>query len=84
MRDELEKLANLHPDRFSLWYTLDRPPVDWKYSTGFINKQMIAEHLPAASDDTVILMCGPPPMINFACKPNLEELGFSKESMLVF
>ena len=84
VRDELEKLANLHPDRFSLWYTLDRPPVDWKYSTGFVDKQMITEHLPAASEDTVILMCGPPPMINFACKPNLEQLGFSKESMLVF
>jgi hypothetical protein len=23
----------------------------------------------------VIFMCGPPPMINFACKPNLEKAG---------
>ena len=26
---------------------------------------MIKDHLPEPNDDTLILMCGPPPMINF-------------------
>ena len=29
-----------------LRYTLDHPPTDWKYSEGFVNDEMIREHLP--------------------------------------
>jgi cytochrome-b5 reductase len=48
----------------------------WKYSTGFISAKMISEHLFPPSPDTLVLMCGPPPMINFACVPNLDKLGY--------
>jgi cytochrome-b5 reductase len=41
VRDMLESLQQQHPNRFRLWYTLDRPPQDWKYSSGFINEEMI-------------------------------------------
>lgn len=37
---------------------------------------MIAGHLYEPSDDTLVLMCGPPPMINFACLPTLDKLGY--------
>lgn len=80
LREELEEIAATHPNRFKLWYTVDKPEPDWKYSQGFINSDMIQSHLPPPSDSTVILMCGPPPMINFACIPNLEKLGFSAKS----
>ncbi|KAL4224696.1 NADH-cytochrome b5 reductase 3 [Mactra antiquata] len=76
LRPELEDLQQTYGDRFKLWYTLDRPPTDWKYSSGFINDEMIKNHLPAPDDDSIVLMCGPPPMINFACIPNLDKLGF--------
>lgn len=49
---------------------------DWKYSKGFINAEMISNHMPPVHDDNLILMCGPPPMIEFACMPNLQKLGF--------
>lgn len=75
LRTELEEIQVQYPDRFHLWFTLDRPQPGWKYSSGFISDTMIKEHLPPPSDDTLILMCGPPPMINFACIPNLEKLG---------
>jgi len=84
VRDILEKCASDHPTRFKLWYTLDRPPNDWAYSTGFINEYMIRAHLPPSSPDTLILMCGPPPMIKFACIPNLEKLGHKKGSYIEF
>ena len=45
-RDMLESLAKQHPKRLKIWYTLDRPPAKWGYSTGFITDTMIAEHLP--------------------------------------
>ncbi|CEL99134.1 unnamed protein product [Vitrella brassicaformis CCMP3155] len=85
VRDMLEAELQKHPDRFKLWYTLDRPPsAGWKYSSGFITKEMIQEHLPPPAPDTLILMCGPPPMIKYACKANLEALGYPKEDMLEF
>ena len=62
LRTELEDIAAEQPDRFRLWYTLDRPEDDWKYSKGFINAEMIQEHMPPPGSDTLILMCGPPPM----------------------
>ena len=84
VRDYLERHQQEHPGRFRLWYTLDRPPEGWQYSSGFISEQMVREHLPAPSDDTVILMCGPPPMIQYACTPNLNAVGHAKEAQIVF
>jgi len=86
VREELETLAAKFPDRFSLHYTLDRPPEGWKYSSGFINKEMIEKHclFQNSSKNTQVFMCGPPPMIKFACQPNLEQLGFTDKEMVIF
>lgn len=87
VRQELEEAVTKYNGRFRLHYTLDRPPTSgWNYSTGFITKEMIQTHLPAPSADgsTQILMCGPPPMVKFACVPNLEALGFKDTDYFVF
>ena len=84
MRETLDKLAEENPDRLKVWYTLDRPEEDWKYSTGFVDEEMLKEHMPPAGDDSMVLMCGPPPMIKFACTPNLTKLGFPPESQVTF
>jgi cytochrome-b5 reductase len=76
LREELEKVRDEQKDRFKLWYTLDRPPAGWKYSTGFINEEMVKDNFFPAGDDTLTLMCGPPPMIQFACNPALDKLGY--------
>ena len=47
----LEGLQAQHPERLHLWYTLDRPPADWGYSSGFISAEMIAAHLPPPGND---------------------------------
>uniref|UniRef100_A0A8C2U587 NADH-cytochrome b5 reductase n=1 Tax=Coturnix japonica TaxID=93934 RepID=A0A8C2U587_COTJA len=80
LRAELEDIAKRHPEQVALWYTLDRPPQDWKYSSGFVTADMIKTHLPPPGSETLILMCGPPPMIQFACQPNLDKLGYPKSS----
>lgn len=48
----------------------------WKYGSGFVSDQMMKEQFFPPSDDPLVLMCGPPPMINFACIPNLDKLGY--------
>uniref|UniRef100_A0A3B4BKM2 NADH-cytochrome b5 reductase n=1 Tax=Periophthalmus magnuspinnatus TaxID=409849 RepID=A0A3B4BKM2_9GOBI len=84
LRPELEEIQVNNPDRFKLWFTVDRAPANWEYSQGFINEEMVRDHLPAPSDDTLILMCGPPPMIQFACNPNLDKVGHSESCRFTF
>uniref|UniRef100_A0A0N5AX66 NADH-cytochrome b5 reductase n=1 Tax=Syphacia muris TaxID=451379 RepID=A0A0N5AX66_9BILA len=84
LRDELDELANTYPRKFKVWYTVDQASPDWSYSTGFINAQMIEDHLPSAGNDVAVLMCGPPPMINFACLPSLDKLNYPPENRLIF
>ncbi|XP_019132469.1 NADH-cytochrome b5 reductase 3 [Larimichthys crocea] len=84
LRPELEEIQVNNPDRFKLWFTVDRAPEDWEYSQGFINEDMVREHLPPPSDDTLILMCGPPPMIQFACNPNLDKVGHTADRRFTF
>ncbi|XP_045763850.1 NADH-cytochrome b5 reductase 2 isoform X2 [Maniola jurtina] len=78
VRPELEKYQREHPEQFKLWYTIDRATEGWQYSTGFINDEMIKNHLFPPGDDVIVLMCGPPPMINFACNPALDKLGYAE------
>ena len=56
----------------------------WKYSVGFVDEEMLRAHLPPAGPDTLILLCGPPPMIEYACLPALKALGHAPENILVF
>lgn len=79
LRDDLDVLAAKHQEQFKVWYTVDKGSESWKFSVGFVSDAMIKENLFPAGDDTITVMCGPPPMINFACLPSLEKLGFDKE-----
>ncbi|XP_066585785.1 NADH-cytochrome b5 reductase 2 isoform X2 [Prorops nasuta] len=76
LRDELDELASNNPDQLKIWYTIDNGSEEWKYSTGHINADMIKNHMFPPSPDTMVLMCGPPPMINMACNPSLDKLGY--------
>uniref|UniRef100_A0A0K0ECW1 NADH-cytochrome b5 reductase n=2 Tax=Strongyloides stercoralis TaxID=6248 RepID=A0A0K0ECW1_STRER len=84
LREEFDSFAKDYPHKFSVWYTVDKANNEWKYSTGFINEEMIKKYLPPPSKDNGILMCGPPPMIEFACLPNLEKVGHDSENLLRF
>ncbi|XP_043548673.1 NADH-cytochrome b5 reductase 3-like [Chiloscyllium plagiosum] len=84
LRDDLEEIQAQYSDRFRLWYTVDKAPEGWDYSEGFLNAEMMKEHLPPPGDDVLILMCGPPPMIQFACNPNLDKLGYSQGMRFVY
>ena len=84
LRNELDLLCRDEKQRFHLWYTLDRPNSDWKYGVGYVNAQMCIDHLPPASSDSMILLCGPPNMVKHACEPALLQLGFTSSDYYVF
>ncbi|XP_015197684.1 NADH-cytochrome b5 reductase 1 [Lepisosteus oculatus] len=84
LQDELEEIQVRHPERFKLWFTVDRAPEVWDFSQGFISADMIQQHLPPPSDDTLVLICGPPPMIQFACNPSLDKLGYRQAQRFTY
>ncbi|XP_060892800.1 NADH-cytochrome b5 reductase 2 [Labrus mixtus] len=84
LREELEEVQKNHPDRVTIWFTLDKPPQDWNYSSGFVTYDMIKDHLPAPSSDVLVVLCGPPPMIQYACLPNLDKLGHKTENIFAY
>jgi hypothetical protein len=57
---------------------------DWAYSKGIVTADMIREHLPAPGDDVLLLLCGPPPMVQLACHPNLDKLGYSQKMRFTY
>lgn len=59
-------------------------PAAWDYSQGFVNEEMIRDHLPSPEEEPLMLMCGPPPMIQYACLPNLDRVGHPKERCFTF
>ncbi len=84
VREELEGFAQRYPSRFRISYTLDQPSDGWKGYTGFVNEQMIRESLPAPGEGVHVLLCGPPPMLKYACFPNLEVIGFDLDHITKF
>ncbi|XP_034122317.1 NADH-cytochrome b5 reductase 3 isoform X2 [Drosophila guanche] len=93
LRGELDELAQKHPDQFKVWYTVDKAAealkrmprtanarfIAWSYNTGHVNDEMMEKHLYTPDTDTLCLLCGPPPMVNYTCIPGLERLGHRAE-----
>lgn len=97
LRSELDALVK-EDSRIHVWYTIDRdvPPL-WKYGVGYVSEEMFRARLPVVDllgDSSVPqnaglkkvmgLMCGPPPMIQFAVRPNLEKLGYTPDMLFSF
>ena len=89
LREDLDGWAREFSDRVKIWYTVDRLPEDsqskdWKFSQGFIDADMLQRNMPTPGEDSFIGMCGPPPMINFACIPNLKKNGWVEDNFISF
>ncbi|KAF9191093.1 NADH-cytochrome b5 reductase [Haplosporangium sp. Z 767] len=76
LKAELDLLSQKHP-QFKVHYVLNSPPEGWTGGEGFVNAEMIKEHMPAPASDIKVLLCGPPPMISAMSKIT-QELGYDK------
>uniref|UniRef100_A0A2N9I9E2 cytochrome-b5 reductase n=1 Tax=Fagus sylvatica TaxID=28930 RepID=A0A2N9I9E2_FAGSY len=62
LKQKLDILATSHPN-LKIFYTVDNPSKNWRGGTGYISKDMAVKGLPGPSDNTLILVCGPPGMM---------------------
>ena len=68
---------------FKVWYVVETAGTSddglpWIYSMGLISEDILRDHLPPISPETSVFMCGPPPIIKFACLPYLDKMGYEK------
>lgn len=57
---------------------------NWSYGKGRINEKMINDHLFPSGEDSLVLLCGPPPLIDEACIPHLKKIGYTRENMVEY
>lgn len=58
LKKELDDLAAAHPNRFTVYYVLNKPAEGWTGGVGFVSKEQIEKHMPATADNVKVLMCG--------------------------
>lgn len=67
MKDVLDDLAAKHPN-FEVHYVVERTGTwsgfFWKGSTGYVTEDIIKKNCPCPSDENLILVCGPTPMMD--------------------
>ena len=51
---------------------------------GFVDKEMIEAHMPEHGEGTIAAVCGPPGFCKFACRKNLDALGWAQEAQIEF
>ncbi|KAG0579970.1 hypothetical protein KC19_4G139000 [Ceratodon purpureus] len=95
LKAKLDALSFAHPN-FKVFYVVDKSSEEWKGGKGYLNKDMLVKGLPAPSDDTLILVCGPPGMMNIVSGDKapdrsqgelvgiLKDLGYTSEQVFKF
>ena len=62
---------------------LEHPPPKWTMGTGFITPFTISQYMPPPETGVVIVLCGPPKMMQIMTK-YLLMLGYTKEMIFDF
>ncbi|KAJ8070158.1 hypothetical protein OCU04_000551 [Sclerotinia nivalis] len=77
LREQLDGFAKKYPENFRVHYVLSNPSKDWQRAQGYVTKEMVEEKFPKPSDDSKVLLCGPPGLIE-SMKTSLVKLGWQK------
>lgn len=95
LKGELDRLSAIYPN-LKVYYTVDNPSKNWRGGSGFISKDMIVKGLPGPAEDILILVCGPPGMMQHISGDKakdrsqgelsglLKQLGYTEEMVYKF
>eukprot|EP00448_Togula_jolla_P008946 CAMPEP_0170599696 /NCGR_PEP_ID=MMETSP0224-20130122/16939_1 /TAXON_ID=285029 /ORGANISM="Togula jolla, Strain CCCM 725" /LENGTH=277 /DNA_ID=CAMNT_0010924373 /DNA_START=39 /DNA_END=872 /DNA_ORIENTATION=+ len=94
-KELLDSWSKEFPDRLKVVHVLSDAGEDasWTGPKGFIDQKLLSEHCAPASEDVMVMVCGPPPMYNALCGPRdkpeeltgtLSDLGFKVSQVYKF
>ncbi|KAI0688573.1 cytochrome-b5 reductase [Cerioporus squamosus] len=97
MKEEFDALVKKHPNTLNVVYTVDKPEQGWKGPTGYVNQELVLQHLPPANlgEKAKIFVCGPPGQVAaLAGKKDgmkqgalggiLKDLGYNEDQVFKF
>ena len=67
---------------FHCYHVLEQPPAGWSQGTGRITEDVLRRHLPNPGPESVIFLCGPPPMVDHV-EASLKGLGYSEQAIIL-
>ncbi|KAL4939113.1 hypothetical protein BDV06DRAFT_231271 [Aspergillus oleicola] len=83
LRDELDKFERESNGQLTVAHVISSPGDDWMGLKGHVNKGIIREHLFEPADDNVVILCGPPVMIEKAVLPALDDWGYVRDENML-
>ncbi|SCO92541.1 probable nitrate reductase [Fusarium oxysporum] len=82
MEGKLAEFSKRHKGQFEIVHVLSHPSDDWKGLSGHVNEDIIKQHAFEPSGKNVVLLCGPPTMIQKAALPTLKDWGYDEDRNL--
>ena len=79
-REEWERDMREHSN-FHCYHVLEQPPAGWSQGTGRITDDVLRRQLPPPNPETVVFLCGPPPMVD-PMEATLKGLGYSEQAII--
>lgn len=80
LRGNLEEFERKSHGQLKIAHVLSEASDDWQGLKGYVNKDIIKEHLFEPKEmENLVLLCGPPVMIQKAALPALEDWGYKHE-----
>jgi len=67
---------------FHCYHVLEQPPAGWSQGIGRITEDVLRRHLPSPDPETVVFLCGPPPMVDHL-EVSLKGLGHSEQAIIL-
>ena len=67
---------------FHCYHVLEQTPPGWSQGRGRITEDILRRHLPPPAPETVIFLCGPPPMVN-SLEDTLKTIGYSDSAIIL-
>ena len=84
LQEELDIIHKEQNFKFNIFYIISKNEEGWTGGIGHVTKDMILTYLPEASDDTLILTCGPPTMCQDYLLPILKNIGHKVDNIFDF
>eukprot|EP01126_Amoeba_proteus_P015576 TRINITY_DN1702_c0_g2_i10.p1 TRINITY_DN1702_c0_g2~~TRINITY_DN1702_c0_g2_i10.p1 ORF type:complete len:143 (+),score=24.26 TRINITY_DN1702_c0_g2_i10:616-1044(+) len=72
MKDLLDNITKQHPN-IKVHYIIDNPERGWTADVGFVDESVVKKYMPPPDSSNLILVCGPPPMVNLVSGPKTPD-----------
>ena len=79
-REEWDENVREHAS-FHCYHVLEQPPAGWGQGAGRLTESILREQLPPPGPDTLIFLCGPPPMVD-ALEDRLKAIGHAEQAII--